>query len=417
MVLARPPHSAAASPPALVTTPLYPSDHDYTRVLALGLQALGWQVQLVAAEQIGEQEDQVERLAAALRSSGTEVVFSININPTLARLATPLGFRYIWWGEVFPLEIDYPQLPAGADVWAFDASREIVAQLRQRNVRAHYHPLGFDPQTFSPRVGQQPDLPLAFVGNGLLYNERNLQDAVAQLRRRERSAADPTAQAIYGAVRALLASCLELDYAEYQRRGYNFRGLVERRCADLEQPPEIVQLVREAMLQHDGRVAAAMARRQRLATLAAAAQEAPGLRIYGRDWGGTSAAPYDRGPILYSQSAEIYRRAAINLHVHRFYHRGVSDRVFNVPACGGLLLSNNAEAFGEILEPGCEVVSYGNLDELREKLRYLQQHEAEARAIAAAGCRKVHAQYCVQQRLWELLGICGLPRPAVMPAR
>jgi spore maturation protein CgeB len=158
-----------------------------------------------------------------------------------------------------------------------------------------------------------------------------------------------------------------------------------------------------------------LSRRQRIDTLARAAARAP-LAIFGRDWEGTPVASCAAAPIAFDASGGIYARSRVSLHIQRFYAHNVNDRLFNVPAAGGFLLTRAAEGIEELYEPEREIAVYRSLEELESQLhRYLADDAARER-VAEAGCRRAHAHYRIERRLWEALGRCGLPRPPSSPA-
>ncbi|MFQ6672850.1 MAG: glycosyltransferase, partial [Candidatus Tectimicrobiota bacterium] len=136
------------------------------------------------------------------------------------------------------------------------------------------------------------------------------------------------------------------------------------------------------------------------------------LAIYGPRWRhkripSPALVPYVRGPGLYGDDvARFYQAAAINLNVHAWHGlaaSGMNMRCFDVPACGGFLLTDGVEELGEVFTPGREVEVYGDAEELADKVRYYLAHEAARSAIASRGRAVITAAHTYRHRMAELL--------------
>jgi spore maturation protein CgeB len=86
----------------------------------------------------------------------------------------------------------------------------------------------------------------------------------------------------------------------------------------------------------------------------------------------------------------------------------IKGRDFEVPACGGLLMTGGAEDFDSYLIPGREAVRFESIDDLAEKIRHYLSHEEERRSIAEAGCRRVHAEHTYVHRFSRIFRELGL---------
>jgi spore maturation protein CgeB len=64
-------------------------------------------------------------------------------------------------------------------------------------------------------------------------------------------------------------------------------------------------------------------------------------------------------------------------------------RTFEVPACGGFMMAKRTQEQIEFLEDGKGIVSFGNIDELKEKIKYYLIHEEERKEITRYGMEKV----------------------------
>jgi spore maturation protein CgeB len=103
--------------------------------------------------------------------------------------------------------------------------------------------------------------------------------------------------------------------------------------------------------------------------------------------------------------ANHYREAAINLNITSAQmKKGFNQRVFDVPACGGFLLTDYRERLLELFEPD-EVVTYQEPAEAAEKaLWYLERPEQRA-AIAKKAWNRTLSEHLYVHRLEKLTKI------------
>ncbi|MFA6242432.1 MAG: glycosyltransferase, partial [Candidatus Hydrogenedentales bacterium] len=82
------------------------------------------------------------------------------------------------------------------------------------------------------------------------------------------------------------------------------------------------------------------------------------------------------GPVGYfTDLARFYRTTAINLNTTSLQMRtSVNQRVFDCPAAGGFLITDDQEDLNEFFEPDSEVVTFNTLGELKDKVTYYKKH-------------------------------------------
>lgn len=86
----------------------------------------------------------------------------------------------------------------------------------------------------------------------------------------------------------------------------------------------------------------------------------------------------------------IFRYSKINIHsTMRSITSGISQRVFDVLACEGFLLTNYQPEIAEYFVDGEELVMYYSQEDMYEKIAYYLNHEEERKQIAHAGYLKV----------------------------
>jgi spore maturation protein CgeB len=86
----------------------------------------------------------------------------------------------------------------------------------------------------------------------------------------------------------------------------------------------------------------------------------------------------------------------------------IKGRNFEVPGCGGFLLTGPAEHLGDYYEIGKEVASFSSVDEMIERIRYYLSHEDERRAIAKAGHERTLRNHTYEQRFNEIFTRIGV---------
>lgn len=88
--------------------------------------------------------------------------------------------------------------------------------------------------------------------------------------------------------------------------------------------------------------------------------------------------------------------------------RQIKSRNFEIPACGGLLLTGDADNLRDYYKDGEEIVIFKNADDLIEKCKYYLAHEEERRKIAQAGHQRTIKEHTYEQRFKEIFSFMGL---------
>lgn len=88
--------------------------------------------------------------------------------------------------------------------------------------------------------------------------------------------------------------------------------------------------------------------------------------------------------------------------------RQIKGRVFEVPACGGFLLTQPAEDLHTYLEPGVDCGTFETVDDLVDRVRYYLKHEDERRAIAQHGYQRTLAEHTYAMRFKNIFAQAGL---------
>lgn len=146
-----------------------------------------------------------------------------------------------------------------------------------------------------------------------------------------------------------------------------------------------------------------------------------GLKIWGpprNPWGTWDPARSPLGACWQGRSAygeeavKIYAASDITLDIH--FHFGgpgpitnVTARVFEVPACGGFLLTNASDQLAGLYSVGAEMVAYRSIEELERLTAYYLAHPDERREIAARAEARARREHTFERRLEEMLDLLG----------
>jgi spore maturation protein CgeB len=98
-------------------------------------------------------------------------------------------------------------------------------------------------------------------------------------------------------------------------------------------------------------------------------------------------------------------RIAVNRHGSIAGPHAVNMRLYEATGVGTLLLTDNGDHLGDVLEPGTEAVAYASAKELVERIRHLLADEEERAAIAAAGQARTLREHTYGHRMRELVGL------------
>jgi glycosyltransferase involved in cell wall biosynthesis len=98
-------------------------------------------------------------------------------------------------------------------------------------------------------------------------------------------------------------------------------------------------------------------------------------------------------------------RIALNRHIAEAEDYANNMRLYEATGVGSLLLTDAKRNVGELFEPGREVVTYEDADDLIEKARHFLGHEDERAAIAAAGQARTLSDHTYEVRMRELAEI------------
>jgi spore maturation protein CgeB len=91
------------------------------------------------------------------------------------------------------------------------------------------------------------------------------------------------------------------------------------------------------------------------------------------------------------------------------YPEQIKARNFEVPGCGGFLMTTPAENLEDYYEIGREVICFESFYDLVDKIQYYLDHDGERVAIAQAGYLRTLEQHTYENRFREIFRRIGFP--------
>jgi spore maturation protein CgeB len=83
----------------------------------------------------------------------------------------------------------------------------------------------------------------------------------------------------------------------------------------------------------------------------------------------------------------------------------INQRVYDVSACGGFVLSDFRPDLGRLFELGKEVVGYRNREELKQMCNYFLRHPDEREEMAKRAQKRVLEEHTYKRRMEKIIKI------------
>lgn len=132
--------------------------------------------------------------------------------------------------------------------------------------------------------------------------------------------------------------------------------------------------------------------------------------IYVEAWG----YGWPRGKVSTREAVQIINQSHVNLNLAAAVTGDVSQikgRVFEVTACGALLVTDKVEGLDEYFDLNEEVLTYSDVRELPALLRWIPAHPEEADRIRRKGFERTLSCHTYERRFTEVFLKAGLPVP------
>ncbi len=305
---------------------------------------------------------------AHCREHAPAFVFSVNFSPEVAFLCSRARVLYVSW-TVDPLPASRWKLLRDTDPsWclAFCHRAALVPDIRALGIRCEHLPLAASERRQRDPQAKQT-FPVSFVGNSMAGEERALVVAL-------------------------------------QHHGPDVVEAVVNWLGTLPVPPPSELPVPDCD-EHEMLVdlaAGALSHRSRLRRVQTCLPF--GARVWG-DGGWSALGEAYRGRADHGeQLTHIYQRSIVNLDIPRLYQRDiVTMRVFDVLACGGVVLCEPSAELSALFDEGRHLLTYRSEAELVERIRTLLMDASLRQFLSDNGHAYVLAKHRLEHRVEVIL--------------
>ncbi len=352
------------------------------------LESLGFAVRVVEPSELTV--DSFRELAAAVRP---DLLFSINHSPELALVATRQGIGYVSW-TIDPLPPSRLHVHPGTDVTrclSFAHRHDFVAELRRSGLpNAFYLPLaaGRHRHALADRASVASlRAPVSFAGVSLAVEREGLVRRLEQL----------------GADKVLVARLEAWIAAEFGAHGQaaSYTGLPE----DGSALPDwlVLALPRADRIELTDRINGTLSHLLRLHRVRLLVPH--GIHVWG-DEGWQALGETYRGRAAHGeQLTAIYNASAVNLDIPRLYQRDIATlRVFDILACGGVLLTEPTPQLLEFFRDGEHLYTYRTDAELVLRVQQITADPESSRLVAERGRQLVLREHLLSHRVARIVG-------------
>ena len=133
------------------------------------------------------------------------------------------------------------------------------------------------------------------------------------------------------------------------------------------------------------------------------------LHIWGnQNWKKTSLAKFHHGWMAEDEMLDIYQKSKIVINIDQQIEveEGLNLRPFEVTAAGSFLLNDPIkDDIFRLFEDGKEIVVFHDVKDLREKVEYYLEHEAEREKIVKAGFERSKREHTYEDRFKKMFEI------------
>ena len=330
-------------------------------------------------------------LAARLRETVPDAVFSFNYFPLISNVCKREGLPYISWiyDSPYVMLYSYTAINPCNTIYVFD--RALCREFHEAGIKTvHYLPMAANTERLDALGFPEPVYDVSFVGS--LYTEsHNFFDRMENL--------SPYAK---GYLEGLMC-------AQMHVQGYNFiqeslspiMGELYR-ALPMDPNPDGVKTREYLYAQYVINRKLTGLERLRLLTAVTGRHT---LDLFTLDPSFSLPNLHNHGTAdYYTEMPLVFKKSRINLNISlRSIKSGIPLRAFDIMGSGGFLLSNYQEDFLENFTPGVDFEYYESEEDLLQKTDYYLVHEDERQAIAKNGHDKVAKAHTYRDRVREML--------------
>ena len=124
------------------------------------------------------------------------------------------------------------------------------------------------------------------------------------------------------------------------------------------------------------------------------------IATFGPGWKGENNRKFSQMEFI-----NIFRQSKIVLNTSHSIDGlyTIKGRDFEAPGCGSLLLTKNSDEIREYFIPGKEIVTYKDVDDAAEKIKFYLKNDIEREKIAENGYKRVLKDHTYEKRFEEFL--------------
>lgn len=279
-------------------------------------------------------------------------------------------------------------LPDKTAIFTYDAGNlDIMRERGFKNV--FYLPLATDPYRFKPGISGKPEwqAQVSFIGNSM----------VKPVAKYFHEACLPKSLSLgYKNVATEFGEAQDLSVSKFLRRSHpNLLAEMEKLAPD------------ERKLSYEALITWEATRQYRLNCVKSLMDKNP-LIVGDEGWKDLLAESegwrYLDSLDYYKDLPGFYGMSEINFNCTSRQMKGaVNQRIFDVPACGGFILTDYREQMENLFEPETEVVSYKNVEEINELLEKYLREPVLRKKISVAARKRIVAEHTYDHRISELV--------------
>lgn len=369
----------------------------------IGLRNLGHSVyvtQLSEAAKDKIDEEFIASLQEIIKTNHTDVVFSINYNPSISVACEAIHCPYISWINDNPLLYAYDKTIINECNYIFSFDSHMVSQLNSRGANTVYYiPLAANVKRLTAGILTEEhykryNCDISFVGS--LYNEKN--DFYSFL---ISNAKDPYLEGyLEGLINAqknvygynFIAECLTPDITSGIR---NVLGYIPKEGSFITEPEVYADFYLARKLATINRVELLYLLGEFFDVHLYTYKETPIPNVK------------HRGTVhYYNEMPYLFRISKINLNISlRSIKNGIPLRAMDIMGCGGFLLSNYQEDFLRHFEPDVHFATYTSSEEALDKCQFYLTHDEERDKIRQNALEIMAKEHTYEVRLQEMLKI------------
>ncbi len=188
-------------------------------------------------------------------------------------------------------------------------------------------------------------------------------------------------------------------------------------CIDVYSFVEMVPILceyRERLLKHSkvvqdlfyGYIGMLLTMKRRIFFLDKVKLEQSNITLFPKTWEEVVNEVMTFRNIPYKDIWKIYNNSRINLNISSMHMpSSLNSRVFDVPICGGFLLTDYREGLYELFNKD-EIVVYHTLEELLEYIEFFKKNDSERRKIIEKGMERIEKDHSYINRVDYIVKTC-----------